>query len=159
MKWAISRGTAATSSRFAARPGRNPGPYGRKCQYIWDYVSSNTVYWTNSIEVLLGCWAAGQGGKVGGTVWSDDGVQMWTTYVDHCGKNWANDIVALQTAMAQCGLPFELVRYEGWSSHLTSGLNNVTLTPEEQEASRNYWRRCRRALAPRISGCMACCTA
>jgi len=154
---------------FSADSGRT---YGRWCQYIWDYVASNTVYWTNSIKVLLGgwnggagvnqftgqarlaCphathvgfttylggWEAGQGGQIGGTTWSDDGLQQWTTYLDHSGKKWANNVTALQTAMAQTGMPFDIVIYEGGPSYLMSGLNGVSLTPAEQEVTRNYGR-------------------
>lgn len=154
---------------LSATSGRT---YGRWCQYIWSYVATNTAYWTNSIEVLLGgwnggatpdgftgqarlnCplakrvgfttylggWEAGQGGQVGGTTWSDEGVQQWTTYLDHSGKKWADEVTAFQAAMAKSNMPCELVSYEGGPSYLMSGLNNVTLTPAEQEVSRNYGR-------------------
>lgn len=154
---------------FSATSGRT---YGRWCQYISDYVASNTVYWTNSIKIVLGgwnagagvqqfsgqarlaCpsashvgfasylggWEAGQGGQIGGTTWSDEGVQLWTTFLDHSGRKWADAITGLQRAMTQTGLPFEIVCYEGGPSYLKSGLNNITLTPQQQEVSRTYGR-------------------
>jgi len=88
----------------------------------------------------LGGWEAGQEGQIGGTTWSDEGVQQWMVYNDRSGLGYVTNIVAMQQRMAAQGLPFDVVMYEGGPSYLMNGLNNVSLTPEEQEVSRNYGR-------------------
>lgn len=92
------------------------------------------------MTTYLGGWEAGQGGQIGGTIWTDEGVQQWTTYRDHSGAKYIDGICGLQQTLAQTGLPFEVVMYEGGPSYLMNGLNGVSLTAQEQEVSRNYGR-------------------
>ncbi|NOU36653.1 MAG: hypothetical protein HOO88_07775 [Kiritimatiellaceae bacterium] len=154
---------------FTGESGRT---YGRFCNYIWDYVWTNSPYmtdklkptigtWTTSLEtdgfsanarrecpraknmamtMYLGGWEKGQDGQIGGTTWSDDGVQQWPIFVDRSGIGVISNAVAFQTLMAAEGLPFEWMVYEAGPSYLMNGLNNVTLTAEEQETSRRYGR-------------------
>ncbi|NLF39252.1 hypothetical protein GX586_07390, partial [bacterium] len=65
----------------------------------------------------LGGWEAGQGGQVGGTEWSDEGVQQWMVFNEYSGGNYINSITAFQNLMASRGLPFEVAMYEGGPSY------------------------------------------
>ncbi|NOU36655.1 MAG: hypothetical protein HOO88_07785 [Kiritimatiellaceae bacterium] len=154
---------------FSGESGRT---YGRFCNYIWDYVWTNSPYMTDkirpvvvawagamatnqftaearracprakdvSVTMYLGGWEKGQEGQIGGTTWSDDGVQQWPVFLDRSGSSSISNYVSLQAAMAAEGRPFDWLVYEGGPSYLMNGLNNVTLTAEEQEISRRYGR-------------------
>ncbi len=92
------------------------------------------------LTTYLGGWEAGQGGQVGGSIWTDEGVQQWTTFRDLSGGAYIDHIRTLQDTLAATGAPFEVVMYEGGPSYLMNGLNGVSLTAQEQEVSRNYGR-------------------
>jgi hypothetical protein len=92
------------------------------------------------LTTYMGGWEAGQGGQVGGTLWTDEGVQQWTTFRDLSGGAYIDNICTLQNTLTVTGAPFEVVMYEGGPSYLMNGLNGVSLTAQEQETSRNYGR-------------------
>ncbi|NLF38080.1 hypothetical protein GX586_01455, partial [bacterium] len=154
---------------FSETSGRT---YGRWCDYIWNYVKTNTPHFSNKIKISLGGWAAGlttngftgaarqecpqatyiglttylggweagQGGQIGGTIWTDQGVQMWMVFNEFSGRGYIDRIGVLRRQMASMGLPFDVLMYEGGPSYLMNGLNGVSLTAQEQEVSRNYGR-------------------
>lgn len=93
-----------------------------------------------AMSMYLGGWEAGQEGQIGGTTWSDDGVQQWTVFIDRAGRDVVDQSVAMQTNFSFLGLPFDWVVYEGGPSYLMDGLNGVSLTAEEQATSRKYGR-------------------
>jgi hypothetical protein len=86
----------------------------------------------------LGGWEAND--PVGGTVWTDEGVQQWLAYNDRSGGAYIDNVAAFQARMAAQGHPLRITMYEGGPSYLMNGLNGVSLTTEEQEVSRNYGR-------------------
>lgn len=86
----------------------------------------------------LGGWERND--PVGGTVWSDSGVQQWSVYRDRSAKSEIDPLVALESQMSMEGKPFHICMYEGGPSYLMDGLNGVSLTEEEQKISFNYGR-------------------
>ena len=93
-----------------------------------------------SMTMYLGGWEAGQEGQIGGTTWSDDGVQQWPVFLDRAGVGIVEGSVDLQEIMADEGRPFDWLIYEGGPSYMMNGLNGVSLTPEEQATSKKYGR-------------------
>jgi hypothetical protein len=86
----------------------------------------------------LGGWEAND--PVGGTVWSDEGVQQWLVYKDRSGQAYIDNVRTFQASMEAQGFPVRVTMYEGGPSYLMNGLNGVSLTAQEQEVSRNYGR-------------------
>jgi hypothetical protein len=145
--------------------------YGRFCNYIWNYVKSNSPYWSttgNKVGLILNGWSANftetnygiqafsecpdalgigytsylggweRNDPVGGTVWSDAGVQQWSVYRDRSATSEIDPLVALESGMAAEGKPFRICMYEGGPSYLMDGLNGVSLTDDEQATSLKY---------------------
>jgi len=92
------------------------------------------------MTMYMGGWEAGQEGQIGGTTWSDEGVQQWPVYLDRSGRSVVDGSVDLQEAMAAEGRPFEWLVYESGPSYMQDGLNGVSLTDEEQATSKKYGR-------------------
>ncbi len=94
------------------------------------------------VALYLGGWEAGYGGQVGGTTWSDDGLQQWTVYNDTAtlGKPMIDATQAMLQRLAAKGRTYSMVAYECGPSYLMNGLNNVALTADEQAVSRRYGR-------------------
>ena len=93
-----------------------------------------------SSTMYIGGWETGQAGQIGGTDWSDDGLQQWPIFLDYNGKDKVNSTVTLRETMTAEGLPFDWLVYESGPSYLMNGLNGVSLTPEQQATSDRYGR-------------------
>ena len=91
-------------------------------------------------SMYMGGWEVGSDAPVGGTVWSDDGVQQWSVYLDRSGTTTLGAKLALQETLSAEGHPFDFVVYESGPGYLMDGLNGLVLTPEEQAISDRYGR-------------------